>query len=622
MAGRVLQFDDIIAPDQLACMIAQKWQEWDTLRAIRKTAWKEIREYVYATDTTSTTNRKGPWSNSTTIPKVCQIRDNLTANYMAAIFPKRKWLYWEAQSDDSNSQAKRDAIRDYMMWAINQPGFRSEVIKLIADYIDYGDAFVMPDWIDQRQEQLTTIKTGYVGPALRRICPLDIVFNPTAPEFTTAPKIIRSVTSMGELKKELASMTQTEDRGFFESLYNYLRDLRMQATGLTSNLDPRDEFYRVDGFSNMRDYLQSDYVEVLTFYGDIYVRDEDKFYENAVIKIVDRHKVMSNMPNPSYFGYPPIFKTGWRVRQDNLWSMGPLDNLIGMQYRIDHVENLKADAFDLMAFPVQKIKGSVDDYTWGPNEKIRVGDDGDVELLMPPYQMLQANIEIQNYMSTMEEMAGSPKEAMGFRTPGEKTAYEVQRLENAAARIFNAKIVQFEEQLLEPALNGMLELARRNMPASGTAVSRFGDVLKYTEFITLSPEDITGAGRIKPIAARHFAEQAELIQNMTNFYGSAVAQDQLVRSHFSTLKLAALVEDALNLSDYDMVTPYVRVSEEADLQRLQNVAQEQIQSEAQTASGLTPEDYDFDTNPPQVQVQGSAGPGSTGPGPSSQGTES
>ena len=35
----------------------------------------------------------------------------------------------------------------------------------------------------------------------------------------------------------------------------------------------------------------------------------------------------------------------------------------------------------------------------------------------------------------MEEMAGAPKEAMGFRSPGEKTAYEVQRMENAASQV-------------------------------------------------------------------------------------------------------------------------------------------------------------------------------------------
>src|SRR5690606_39402894 len=76
---------------------------------------------------------------------------------------------------------------------------------------------------------------------------------------------------------------------------------------------------------------------------------------------------------------------------------------------------------------------------------------------------LQYNQELAIIEAKMEEMAGSPKEAMGFRTPGEKTAYEVQRLENAASRVFQNKIAQFEEQVIEPLLNAMLVLAQENL---------------------------------------------------------------------------------------------------------------------------------------------------------------
>ncbi|MCL5460301.1 hypothetical protein M3M33_16810, partial [Loigolactobacillus coryniformis] len=75
--------------------------------------------------------------------------------------------------------------------------------------------------------------------------------------------------------------------------------------------------------------------------------------------------------------------SGWRERQNNLWAMGPLANLIGMQYRLDHIENMKADLFDLTTFPPMKIKGVVSDFEWGPMEKIFVDSDGDVELLTP-----------------------------------------------------------------------------------------------------------------------------------------------------------------------------------------------------------------------------------------------
>ena len=60
-------------------------------------------------------------------------------------------------------------------------------------------------------------------------------------------------------------------------------------------------------------------------------------------------------------------------------------------------------------------------------------------------------------------MAGAPKQALGFRTPGERTAFEVQSLENAASRIFQHKIDKFEQFFLEPLINLMLESAKRNM---------------------------------------------------------------------------------------------------------------------------------------------------------------
>jgi hypothetical protein len=120
----------------------------------------------------------------------------------------------------------------------------------------------------------------------------------------------------------------------------------------------------------------------------------------------------------------------------------------------------------------------------------------------------------------MEEMAGAPKEAMGFRSPGEKTKYEVQRLENAASRVFQNKINQFEE-IVEPLMNAMLELARRNMSGTMT-IKVFNDEFKTSSFQSLTVEDITGIGRIKPVAARHFAEQADLIQNVTNLTNSGL----------------------------------------------------------------------------------------------------
>lgn len=607
MAGKVLTLEDIdVVKDQLGCQIATFWVEWNALRQNKIKDWKEIRQYLFATDTTTTTNSKLPWKNKTTIPKLCQIRDNLHANYMQSLFPKRNWLEWEANEEDSNSKSKRDAILNYMKWACRQNYFKNEMSKVVYDYIDYGNAFVMPEWVDERSQiSEPPLKTGYVGPTLRRISPLDIVFNPTAPSFREAPKIIRSIVSLGEIKKILEQQSTEENKKAYEDLYKYLIKIRANARNLGgADLDTLDSYFQVDGFSSYRNYLESDYVEILTFYGDIFDWKTEEYIHNHKIMVVDRHKVISKVPNPSYFGYAPIFHVGWRIRQDNLWAMGPLDNLVGLQYRIDHVENLKADVFDLITFPVFKIKGFSDDFTWEPGARINVSEEGDVDMVAPPFQVLQNNVEIQSYANTMEEMAGAPKEAMGIRSPGEKTAYEVQRLENASSRIFQAKIHQFED-LEEDGLNGMLEMARRNI---GTVqeISVFDDDFKIQTFMKLTPQDITGAGRIRPVAARHFAEKAEMVQNITSLYASGVAKDPGVMQHMSGLKIARMFEYLLGLSDWRVVSPYIRIAEDADAQRLANAAQEQVMVEQQTPGGLTPDDYHPDPAEIDQQTAGAA----------------
>jgi hypothetical protein len=251
---------------------------------------------------------------------------------------------------------------------------------------------------------------------------------------------------------------------------------------------------------------------------------------------------------------------------------------------------MKADIFDLTTYPPLKVKGIVEDFEWGPFERIFVDGDGDVEIMSPDVNVLQANIEIQAYEDRMEEMAGSPKEAAGFRTPGEKTAYEVQRLENAASRIFQAKIRQFEEQIIESVLNDMLSLARDNLTSETIRV--IDDEFKSSSFRKITKKDLSAQGTLKPVAARHFAERAELVQNLNNFFSSPVGQDPSVLNHFSTIKIAKMFEEILDLQDYEVVQENVRLSEQADSQRVANVHEEEVLTEAGTPAGIAEDDFD------------------------------
>lgn len=590
MTGKVMELRDVINPNMLATRLTEKYIQWETLRQVKKNEWEEVRRYVYATDTTQTTNSKLPWKNRTTIPKVCQIRDNLYSNYTATMFPKRKWLMWEANDQDSNSVDKKDAICNYMSWVIEQPMFKHEMDKILLDYIDFGNCFATVEWVDQRMELPDRTQVGYVGPAIRRINPLDIVMNPTAENFIESPKVVRSIISLGEVRKMLSRMSNDENREEYENLYAYLKEIRFHARTFQGDWIQRDHLYQMDGFTSFRAYLLQDFVEVLTFYGDWYDDINDVYEQNRVITVIDRHVLINNKPNPSYFGHAPIYHVPWRKKQDNLWGMGPLDNLIGMQYRLDHIENLKADIVDLTAFPVQVVKGFVEDYVWQPAEKIYVGDEGDVEIRQPQINFQQMQMDQQYYFNVMEETAGAPKEAMGFRSPGEKTAYEVQQMQNAASRIFQNKIGQFEEQMMEPLLNAMLELARRNM-VGATQIRVFNDDLKVATFASLTAEDITGIGRIRPVAARHFAEQAQLIQNLTNLTGSNLWQS--VQPHFSGIKLSKVVEDIFDLKDYNVVQPFVALSEQMEGQMQMQALSEQLHKQIGTATGMNG-DYDMD----------------------------
>jgi hypothetical protein len=593
VAGKTLDLDRVIVPDQLGWTIANYFVTWDTLRQQKIASWTEVQKYIYATDTTQTTNSKLPWNNKTTLPKLCQIRDNLYANYTATMFPKRKWLVWEGDNESSQVKGKKETIESYMEWVIDRSSFKKEINKLVLDYIDYGNCFATVEWVDGSVELPDRSQVGYVGPMIRRINPVDLVFNPIAPTFEESPKIIRTLVSMGELKKfierDVVDVDQIEGA---KAAFQYLKDYRAQirSTQAGTDLVVKDTLYQIAGFSNYRDYLDSNYVELLTFYGDLYDSDADILYENYVITVADRHKVISKKPNPSFFGTAPIFHSGWRVRQDNLWAMGPLDNLVGMQYRIDHLENLKADVFDLIAFPPIKIKGYVEDFNWGPFSEIVCGDDGDVELLSPDVQALNADMQIDRLQMQMEEMAGAPKEAMGFRTPGEKTMYEVQRLENAAARIFQNKVAQFEQTQVEQLLNAMLEMARRKMSAQTIRV--FDSEFEVVRFQELTKSDVTGVGRIRPMAAQHFAERANQIQNITNFFQTLVQADPDIKMHWSSVKLAILAEDLMDLHTQDLVEPFIRITEQADAQRLMASHQEQLAMEGSTPAGLFPDDTD------------------------------
>lgn len=589
MTGTTLDLNNLVVRESVAVEISNQFIRYETFRAQWQGEKQEIRNYLFAIDTSTTSNKTNPWKNSTTTPKLTQLRDNIHANYIAAIFPNDNWFRWEGDDATAEEERTRVAIQKYMENKVINSHFKREVSKMLYDYIDYGNVFATTSWI---AEKITDKETGeeiigYIGPKARRISPLDIVFNPTAAEFSKSPLIFRSVISLGELKRDAEKNPGDKAaQDLFKSALTKSLNTRRTTSGISQGDNKKKDAYLIDGFGSLDEYYQSGYVEVLDFYGDLYDVLNDEFFEYHHIRIIDRTTVIVSEPIKRLTFGSLFHHTGWRTRPDNLYAMGPLDNLVGLQYRIDHLENLKADVFDLIAHPVTKIRGTVEDFVWRPGEKIMLGDDGDVTMLVPDTTALNADLQINNIMNLMEEMAGAPKQAMGIRTPGEKTAFEVQALDNAAGRIFQQKILQFEEEILQPVLNDMLEQARRNLQGSDL-IRVLSDTVDAVLFQEVTAEQLKAAGKLRPVGASHFARRANIMQNLVQINNTSLMQDTAVRVHFSGFKIAKLVEDLLNLDQFGLVEENISIVEQAETQRLISASQENLDVEQATPSGLT-----------------------------------
>lgn len=558
MAGTTLDIESIIHPDLLATEIANKWMEWNSFRSKWLEEKKELRNYLYATSTKTTSNAILPWSNTTTTPKLTQISDNLHANYMATLFPQNKWMKWEALDKESGTKLKRDIIQAYMDNKIRQSNFTSVASKLVQDYIIYGNCFATVEFEKTFRKKADGEQVlDYVGPRIVRISPYDIVFNPTASSFDKTPKIIKSIMTLGEVKKFMDDSGNTSYQAIFDKMI-YARNAVKGGDGDVS----KGSAYTADGFTDIKNYYDSNYVEILTFYGDIYDYSNSMLLRDRIISVVDRAYILENVEQPAWSGKAPIFSAGWRERPDNLYAMGPLDNLVGMQYRIDHLENLKADVFDQIAYPITKIRGDVEDFDYAPGSRIYMGEEGDVAYLVPDATALNADFQIRALEDKMEEMAGAPRQAMGIRTPGEKTAFEVEQLQNSASRIFEHKAAHFERVFLEPALNAMLELSTRNLdmidnieivdPNSGVSVFR-----------EIKKEDISGNGKIVPMGARHFAEKARRVQSLSTLW-QLKSTDPSVAAHLSGKRFAQILAE--ELQEPDLFGENIAVKEQMETQ--------------------------------------------------------
>jgi hypothetical protein len=576
MSDKVAEIKALAGRDNKAAWVANLWDTYNNQRASKINDWIELRNYIFATDTTTTSNSALPWKNSTTLPKLTQIRDNLHSNYLSSLFPNDKWLQWKGYTKKDSTRKKAKIITAYMENKTREARFRQEVSRMLYDYIDYGNAFATVSFEKRYNTRPDGSKVaGFIGPRGHRISPHDIVFNPLASTFEDTFKIIRSLKTIGELKK--LAMTNPEHAFWEQAIANRL-ELQRNVGGYSKEDFDKSIGYSVDGFGSMYEYLMSDYIEILEFFGDHHDAGTGVLSINRMITIADRSITVRDEPINTLDGRAPIRHVGWRLRPDNLWAMGPLENLVGMQYRIDHLENLKADAMDLSVHPPLMIIGEVEEFIWGPGAEIHLDENGSVQEISKNLgAIITSDTQIRELEAKMELYAGAPREAMGVRSPGEKTAFEVQKLDNAASRIFQEKITAFETSLLEPNLNDQLEIAIRNF--DGVDIVRTIDTsLGFTEFTTITIDDISASGVLRPVGARHFGEVANELQNIIGIANSPIWP--LVQPHTSAIALTRFVEDVTAIAGYEIFRPNVAIQEQKETQALMNQASEDLQMEA------------------------------------------
>lgn len=574
-----------LEPSSIAEQVAGFYTQWNSGRQVWLNRVKEVIQYVYATSTRETTNSKNPWSHSTVVPKLTQIHDNLGANYAGALFGGREFFTFEPAKRDEASAAKRRAIVSYLATKHDANGFRHVMKKLLDDWVQSGNCFARVEYVRELEVDPRTNEeyVTYQGPKVFRISPYDIVFDPTVTEFKDTAKIIREVISRGELFRRVQDSPEGEDYNVAE-VQRIMQFYSLIATMTDAEINKSIQM-QMDGFGNASSYFKSGKVELLHFVGDIFDAVTGQLHKSQLITIVDRRYVIRQGTLADYQGFGRIYHAGWRKRTDNLWAQGPLDNLVGMQYSINHLENARSDAFDQMLSPDRVLIGTVEVEKDGAVTNYYVDDKGgDVKNLVPDGSVLQADTQIALKEAQMEAYAGAPREAMGIRSPGEKTAFEVSTLQNAASRLFQTKIEDFEQELVELVLNGELEVAVRNLDTNDVAKVLDED-FGVQEFLTITRDDLVARGTLKARGASHYAKRAQLVQELQAFQ-AVLAGDQEIRVHFPAKARARAWNDALGFDKLELFQPFGGIDEAVQLQQAQLSAQNMMDESAAASQGL------------------------------------
>lgn len=576
---KTLDIVELINPDNLATAIADKMTLWSNGRRRWEENCEETMQYLYATSTQDIMELNRSWDNTTHLPKLTQVRDLLLTLYHDAIFSLPDFVEWVPYSKETLNFNTRNSLETLTRQMLDDSGFKDTIDALLEDYIDFGNAFAMPVYCRDVYYGNNGVNTTiYEGPKLVRINPMDLYFDPTVADFSKAPKIIRSIVSIGELKVKTEDLPEDDTfKKAFDRAIKQRLDIRREIAGIGSER-MKDQELMIAGFSSLSTYYNSDTVELLTFYGDLYDMEHDKMYRNHKIVVMDRSVVLSKEPVIDLGVGCNIIKCGWRDRKDTAWSMSPLDNIKGMQYMIDFLENKRADVFNFISNPNIVTIGDVEmPESNAPGTEFHCDRDSSVQFMRPDATALQADTYIDKYMYLMEEMAGAPREAAGFRTPGEKTAFEVAQLNTAASRVFQKQTRKFEREMLEPAINLLLQMFLKKKAGQTVQIKLVGETGAAT-FVDVNVDDIKGAGKFVAVGSNTYTEKDRMAQSLLALANSAIYADDLVRNYFDPKKIAEIIAYTTGLDKFDnLLRENIRVDRQLEMMSAMETAQQMLE---------------------------------------------
>ena len=583
-SGIKLTLGDI---DDCAVKITSMWNRFNEQRQTALRIGQEVRQYIFATAIDSTSSANMEHKNRTHIPKLTELSDTLQSNYWDSIFGEAKFFVFKGET--SEDKEKSDKITAWIRSKLEAKKFRQiEGRKLVADYVIYGNAFIGVDYIKELDKY--NVET-FKGATMKRISPLDIVFDAQAETFDKSPKIQRlmlHISTLAELIRKYPSANF--NKGALDKI------LKSRQTGVSESWAERlhKENFNMDGFASWEDYFKQDYVEILIYRGDIYNNKTGEAQKRRIIWVADRLFELRNEENPAPIGKDGIHHVAWRIRPDNLWGMSPLDNLLGMQYRINKVENAKADALDLSVLPITILKGadSLDDLTqimYKPGQVITLGIEEDIQFESPDVAVLQyASSHMAEYFALMENFAGAPPEERGIRTPGEKTAEEIRMLDTKGSKLFRDKARAFEIAL-EGALDEAKELTLLNFDGEDY-VQTFDDIEGAEKLKLVSKENFKARGRFSAIGSKHWDIKNKRKSELSSLLAT-VFQDPKYRAHIDGWNVTQQIRDTWDLQDTNMFERFRGVKEDVELQAIAQAEMQQLAQETGQETAVAGEEF-------------------------------